>query len=88
MVHWPKDSEHCMMTSGTDTREQLLRRRDDLAERLKRINLDYRSGLDADSEEQAQQLENAEVLAEIARVTAEELAKIEAALNRIEAASR
>jgi len=77
-----------MMTSGTDTREQLLRRRDDLAERLKRINLDYRSGLDADSEEQAQQLENAEVLAEIARVTAEELAKIEAALNRIEAASR
>ncbi len=76
------------MTSVTKTREQLIIRRDELADRLKRINLDYRSGLDADSQEQAQQLENAEVLAEIARVTAEELAKIEAALNRIEKISR
>ena len=69
-------------------KESLQQRRDELAERLNRINMDYRQGLDADFAEQAQQLENAEVLEEIARVTAEELNKIEQAIQRIEQAQR
>lgn len=65
---------------------ELTEKHQQLAARLNAINLDFRQGLDRDSEEQAQQLQNGEVLAEIARITAEELNKVEAALNRIEAA--
>lgn len=77
------------MTSNLKQRQQeLLTKRDELANRLQKINLDYRQGLEPDFAEQAQQLENAEVLAEIARVTAEELGTIDAALQRIEQAMR
>lgn len=69
-------------------REELTEKRNELAARLNAINLDFRQGLDRDMEEQAQQLENQEVLAEIARITAEELNKVEAALGRIESALR
>lgn len=69
-------------------KEELTEKRDQLAARLNAINLDFRQGLDRDMEEQAQQLENQEVLAEIARITAEELNKVDAALARIEAALR
>jgi RNA polymerase-binding transcription factor DksA len=69
-------------------KEELTEKRDQLAARLNAINLDFRQGLDRDMQEQAQQLENQEVLAEIARVTAEELNKVEAALGRIETALR
>ncbi|MCP1676491.1 RNA polymerase-binding transcription factor DksA [Natronocella acetinitrilica] len=69
-------------------RETLEKQRDALAERLRKINLDFRRGLDRDLDEQAQELENAEVLQEIARVTAEELNRIELALQRIEQAMR
>ena len=62
-------------------RKQLLEKRDKLRARLEAIESDYRSGLDADSEEQATQLENAEVLAGIAKVAAEELRKIEKQLE-------
>ncbi len=65
---------------------ELTEKRDQLAARLNAINMDFRQGLDRDMEEQAQQLENQEVLAEIARITAEELNKVEAALSRIESA--
>lgn len=58
----------------------LTRKRDELRARLAAIEKDYRGGLSADSEEQAQQLENAEVLAGIAKSTAAELARIEAKL--------
>ena len=47
-------------------RTKLLTRRDELRARIDKIEADYRSGLDADSEEQAQQLANAEVLEGIA----------------------
>ena len=77
------------MSDELDVRkERLEQRRDELADRLNRINIDYRQGLDPDFAEQAQQLENAEVLEEIARVTAEELNKIEQAIQRIEQARR
>ena len=67
-----------------ERRRSLEQRRDELSERLQRIKMDYGRGLERDLEEQALQLENAEVLHEISRVTAEELATIEAAIRRIE----
>ncbi|MEZ5504918.1 MAG: hypothetical protein R3F47_20110 [Gammaproteobacteria bacterium] len=63
---------------------ELTQKREELLQRLDAIKRDYGNGLSADSEEQAQQLENAEVLAEISRVTNEELQKVTVALDRIE----
>lgn len=63
---------------------ELSAKREELIQRLEAIQKDYRSGLSADSEEQAIQLENAEVLEEISRVTNEELQKVTQALERIE----
>jgi RNA polymerase-binding transcription factor DksA len=63
---------------------ELTAKRDELMTRLDAIKRDYRSGLSADSKEQAIQLENAEVLEEISRVTNEELQKVSQALERIE----
>ncbi|OOZ40445.1 hypothetical protein BOW53_07675 [Solemya pervernicosa gill symbiont] len=51
--------------------------RDRLKERLAAIEADYRKGLDPDSEERAIQLENAEVLAGIAKAISEELVQVE-----------
>ena len=48
----------------------------ELNQRLQAIHQDYANGLDADSEERAQQLANEEVLAEIMRVAQEDLAKV------------
>ena len=67
----------------SDEKQQLLEKRDELRARLESIEKDYRQGLDADSEEQAQQLENAEVLAGIAKSTAEELHRIEEQLAQM-----
>ncbi|MCG8670771.1 MAG: hypothetical protein MI867_15280 [Pseudomonadales bacterium] len=67
-------------------KETLSKRRDELLERLDAIKKDYGKGLDPDWEEQAMQLENAEVLAEISRVTAEELNKVQQAIERLEQA--
>ena len=65
-------------------REELVTKRDELRDRLDRIKLDYRRGLDKNLEEQSLELENREVLEEIARVTSEELSRIEQAIRRIE----
>jgi len=62
---------------------ELTRKRDELRARLEAIEREYRSGLSADSEEQAIQLENEEVLAGIAKATADELARIEARLEEL-----
>ena len=61
----------------SDEKTTLLARRDELRQRLEAIEADYRRGLDADSEEQAQQLENAEVLDGIAKAVSDELAQVE-----------
>jgi hypothetical protein len=53
-------------------------------QRLNAIRADFGKGLDADSKEQAIQLENIDVLSEISRITEEELQKI----NRQLAASK
>ena len=61
----------------------LRKRRDELRERLTSIEKDYRAGLPADFEEQAIQLENAEVLAGIAKATADELELVEKRLAEL-----
>ncbi len=71
------------MTAKAPTIEELETRRQELVERLDAIKRDYGRGLDKDFEEQAVQLENAEVLAEIARVTAEELTKVDRAITTV-----
>jgi uncharacterized protein YPO0396 len=72
--------------SGKDIEQEiaeLSKRRDELRGRLVSIEKDYRAGLSADSDEQAIQLENADVLAGIAKATADELARIEARLEEL-----
>ena len=69
------------MPDKTPTLEDLEARRRELIERLDAIKRDYGRGLDQDFAEQAVQLENAEVLGEIARVTVEELAKVDRAIT-------
>ena len=64
-------------------RETLLAKRDELRARLEAIKNDYRQGLNADSEERAVELENAEVLEAITRSTVEELQRIEARLAEL-----
>lgn len=66
-----------------DELEKLVARRDELRARLEAIENDYRQGLDRDAEEQALQLENAEVLAGIARIAAEELTEIQKRIAEI-----
>ena len=66
------------------TLQDLVQQRDALKQRLDAINNDYRRGLEADFEEQAVQLANADVLNEIARVTAIELTNIERQLTLLQ----
>lgn len=67
----------------TDERAALLKQAEELRQRLAKIEQDYRKGLPADSEDQSIELENAEVLAGIARATAEELERVEARLAEL-----
>jgi DnaK suppressor protein-like, N-terminal domain len=62
-------------------KETLLSKKQELVERLERIKRDLGHKLSADSEEQATELENRDVILEIARVTEEELAAVNARLN-------
>lgn len=66
----------------TKTNDELISKRDELRERLDKIKQDFRNGLDADSGERAVQLENADVLNEIARSTEEELIRIEEEISK------
>jgi len=65
------------MSPSEDRKTELLAKRKDLMDRLDAIKQDYRRGLDADSEERAVQLENAEVLEGIAKAAQAELDRIE-----------
>ena len=60
--------------------------RNRLQDRLAAIQADYQQGLEADSEERAQQLENAEVLEAISRSTTEELRQVEQRLAALTSA--
>ena len=71
-----------MKIDMNETNKQILiEKKKELEERLEKIKKDIKGGLDADWEEQAVQLENRDVLLEIARVTEEELQKVNAALE-------
>jgi len=63
------------------TKAELITRKNELEERLVKIRQDLGRGLDADFAEQAVQLENHDVLLEIARVSEEELLKVNAQLS-------
>ena len=65
------------MSNTQNEKEQLIEKRNELRARLESIENDYRQGLDSDLEEQAVQLENAEVQEGIAKSTSEELQRIE-----------
>ncbi|MDZ7735643.1 MAG: hypothetical protein U5P41_05730 [Gammaproteobacteria bacterium] len=69
------------MVNQEESREDLQRQRDELLERIDAIKRDYASGLDQDMEEQAQQLENAEVLEALLKQAYDELAVIDRKLN-------
>jgi RNA polymerase-binding transcription factor DksA len=62
-------------------KEILLKKKKDLEARLEKIKQDLAHKLSADSEEQATELENRDVIIEIARVTEEELAAVNAEIN-------
>ncbi len=59
------------------SRQELEAKRDELLKRLEKIKKDVGTRLSTDSSERAVELENAEVLNEIQRVTEEELQNIE-----------
>ena len=67
----------------SEDKAALLARRDELRQRLAAIEKDYRRGLDKDSEEQAVQLENAEVLDGIASALSQELEEVERQLQSL-----
>lgn len=76
------------MSKFDAVRDDLKRRRSELEGRLRRIGKDMRRSegpLDADSEEQAVELENAPVLDALDATGHDELTEIDAALERIAA---
>jgi RNA polymerase-binding transcription factor DksA len=71
------------MSKTQNEKERLIEKRNELRARIESIEKDYQQGLDPDSEEQAVQLENAEVLEGIAKSTSEELQRIEEKLAKL-----
>ena len=67
-----------------EIRQVLIAKRAELASRLERIKRNITSGHSADSEEQAQELENAEVVDALGNETRRELSKIASALAQME----
>jgi DnaK suppressor protein len=74
-----------MNQSGpAEFRERLEMHKAELVERISKIRADVGSGLEADSSEQATQLENMEVLNALVQEGEDELAQIKAALRRLD----
>jgi hypothetical protein len=73
-------------SAEADDQSTLTQQRDQLRERLTAIRRDIGGGLDKNYEEQSIQLENLEVLQEIARVTEQELRAVELRLAELEPA--
>lgn len=63
--------------SPEENRESLQREREEIMQRIDAIKRDYASGLDQDLEDQAMQLENAEVLEALLKQAYEELETID-----------
>ena len=70
---------------GNDAlRVQLEDKKAELSARLERITANLRRGLEADSKERAKQMEDSEVVDALGNEAREEMAKIAAALQRID----
>jgi len=65
------------MPASKPSREQLIRRRDEINEQLNRVNTTQRIELDGDPEEQAIQIEQSEVSTSMEENLRRELAMIE-----------
>ncbi|MDH3533816.1 MAG: TraR/DksA family transcriptional regulator [Gammaproteobacteria bacterium] len=75
-----------MVDDSYDTlREQLEHKKDELSARLRRITANVRRGYEADSKERAKQMEDDEVVDALGNEARTELAKITAALKRMDA---
>ncbi len=73
------------MTSRESKIEAALRlKREELQDRLNRIKSDMRGGLHKDTEEQAVELENVQVLDALGNETQAELSKISKAIDRLQ----
>ena len=71
----------------TIRRDELLTKQHELIDRVTAIKRDFESGLDPDLEEQAQQLENYEVLQRLLEQANAELDKIDEQLRKMAVAS-
>ena len=67
-----------------ELKQVLIAKREELASRLERIKQNVTAGHSADSEEQAQELENAEVVDALGNETRRELSMVARALAQIE----
>jgi len=65
-------------------RKQLQRKKAELTARLERITANLRRGYDADSKERAKELEDSEVVDALGNEAREEIAKVSAALKRMD----
>lgn len=65
-------------------RQEMEKKKLELDDRVKRIKQDITSGLDSDSQEQATQLENQEVLDALANEATSQIAQINKALRRMD----
>jgi DnaK suppressor protein len=66
-------------------REQMESKKVELSARLERITANLRRGYDADSKERAKEMEDSEVVDALGNEAREEIAKISAALTRVDA---
>lgn len=71
------------MEQYDEIREQLTAKRDELTVRLERIKENLTAGRSADSQEQAQEMENSEVVDALGNETRLELSRIAKALDQI-----
>ena len=77
-----------MTVTNTDPfRQRLIGKKSELEERLRRITANVRRPLNADSKEQAKQLEDQEVVDALGNEARTELAKVNEALERLESGS-
>jgi len=71
--------------SHDNLRKHLERKKEELSTRLERITANLRRGYEADSKERAKQMEDNEVVDALGNEARQELAKITAALKRMDA---
>ena len=72
------------MSPHEELRQRLEKKKAELSTRLERITANVRRGYEADSKERAQQFENNEVVDALGNEARQEIAKISAALRRMD----